>query len=53
MIKKWLCQMCKHNKYCNHNFDFECQEAYNHFSETIPLWAKAILIKEVGMNNGD
>ena len=46
MIKKWLCMICKHNKHCQHNFDYECQEAYDHHKEGLPEWAIRILIKE-------
>lgn len=28
---KEICKLCLHNKHCQFNFDFECQEVYDHF----------------------
>ncbi|GAH42599.1 unnamed protein product [marine sediment metagenome] len=47
MIKEWLCQMCKLNKYCQHNFDYECQEVYDHHREGPPEWVRETLKREV------
>jgi len=33
IIKTWLCSICKLNAHCQHNFDFECQEAFDHFQK--------------------
>jgi len=31
MIKSYICNLCLHNNYCQHNFDYQCQEVFNHF----------------------
>jgi len=34
MENKEICQICKLNEHCQHNFDNECIEAYGHISKT-------------------
>lgn len=26
-----ICEICLHTKYCQHNYDYECQEVQNYF----------------------
>ncbi|KKN34238.1 hypothetical protein LCGC14_0795870 [marine sediment metagenome] len=33
MIKSYLCNLCKLNEHCQHNFDYECQEVFNQFRD--------------------
>ena len=48
LIENSLCWICKLDEYCQHNYDYECQEVYDFLKgESVPIWAINILIKEV------
>lgn len=43
-----LCEMCRHNKHCQHHFDYQCQKAFDFLKgEKVPIWAIGILKREV------
>ena len=58
MDKKELCKICLLNKYCQHNFDYECQEAFDHIKHyTLKRWELKVLLINceiaLSLNNRD
>jgi hypothetical protein len=40
MDKKELCNICKLNEHCQHNFDYQCKEVFDHQNKNIFLTIK-------------
>lgn len=37
MDEKELCEICKLNEYCQHNFDYQCQQAFDHQNKHLTI----------------